>query len=327
MHITIRRYDISDEMKWEEFIQTSNNGTLFHRRNFLNYHIEREFIDHSLIFEKKGKIIALLPAAEMHDSNGEKRLHSHPGATFGGLVYTKLNFEEIDFIIQELIKYSKNNGFASIFIIPPSQLYHKIFNESTEYLLHWHGFNGEEIYHSSIIDLSAKENASELVSQRKRRYLKKIEAKAQIELQWDNNIEAFYPILLDNKQRHNSTPTHTQAELKKLMELMPNKFHLLMMYENKTPIGGTFIFMANSTVGIIFYNMINYEYEHIQPASFLILETMKWAKEKNLKYLDFGVSQLPTSDNPLAPSPNLIKFKEQFSARGMLRIAYKKVLQ
>lgn len=327
MHITIRRYDNSDELKWEEFLQNSNNGTLFHRRKFLNYHIEREFIDHSLIFEKKGKIIAVLPAAEVIKSNDKKILHSHPGTTFGGLVYTKLNFEDTDTIIQELIQYSADNGFASIFIIPPSQLYHKIFNESTEYLLHWHGFNRAETYHSSIIDLCAKENVTDLVSQRKRRYLKKIEENTQIELRWDNDIDKFYPILLDNKQRHNSKPTHTKAELKKLMKLMPDKFHLLMMYENKNPIGGTFIFMANSTVGIIFYNMIDYDYEHIQPASFLILETMKWAKKHNLKYLDFGVSQLPQSDNPLAPSPSLIKFKEQFSSRGMLRIAYQKELK
>ena len=62
----------------------------------------------------------------------------------------------------------------------------------------------------------AKENVLDLVSQRKRRYLKKIEKKAQIQLQWDNDIDKFYPILLDNKQRHNSKPTHTLDEAKKV---------------------------------------------------------------------------------------------------------------
>ena len=56
MHITIHRYDNSDELKWENFIQKSNNGTIFQQRKFLNYHIKREFVDHSLIFEKKGKL-------------------------------------------------------------------------------------------------------------------------------------------------------------------------------------------------------------------------------------------------------------------------------
>ena len=36
--------------KWEEFISTSNNGTIFHLRKFLSYHKERTFDDHSFLF-------------------------------------------------------------------------------------------------------------------------------------------------------------------------------------------------------------------------------------------------------------------------------------
>ena len=127
--------------------------------------------------------------------------------------------------------------------------------------------------------------------------------------------------------KHGSEPTHTKAELLKLMNLMPEKFHLLIMYLEEEPIGGTFNFIANSQVGIIFYNMINYAFEKYNPASFQILETIKWAKVNNLKYLDFGVSQLPQAKNPLTPSPSLIQFKEQFSSKGMLRVALRKNLE
>ena len=73
--------------------------------------------------------------------------------------------------------------------------------------------------------------------------------------------------------------------------------------------------------------MINYGFKKFNPAAFQILETMKWAKINNLKYLDFGVSQLPQIDNPLTPSPNLVRFKEQFCSNGMLRIALRKNLK
>ena len=37
MSITVRRFSPSDEMGWDEFLVSSNNGTLFHTRKFLNY--------------------------------------------------------------------------------------------------------------------------------------------------------------------------------------------------------------------------------------------------------------------------------------------------
>ena len=49
MSITVRRFNPSYEMAWDEFVESSNNGTLFHTRKFLNYHPEDRFLDHSLI--------------------------------------------------------------------------------------------------------------------------------------------------------------------------------------------------------------------------------------------------------------------------------------
>ena len=306
-------------------MQSSNNGTIFHYRSFLTYHIDRKFEDHSLFFEKKGKIIAILSAAEV--MNGEKKiLYSHPGATFGGFLYEDLLFEDANNIVSLLTEYCRKTNYTSIFLVQAPQLYNSNNNETLEYALHWQGFTIEETYFSSFIDLTSENEAINLVSSRKRRYLKKKSTNEKLRFEWNGNLDDFYPILCENKKKHGSQPTHSKVELIKLMDLMPEKFHLLMMYKEDKPIGGTFNIIANSQVGIIFYNMINYKFEEFNPASFQILETMKWAKVNNLKYLDFGVSQLPKAENPLSPSPNLIRFKEQFSAKGMLRLAYRKNL-
>ena len=325
MNITIKRYTPIDSQKWDSFVQSSNNGTIFHYRSFLTYHIDRKFEDHALIFEKKGKIIAILSAAEVMD--GEKKiLYSHPGATFGGFVYEDLLFEDANNIVNLLIEYCRKTNYTSIFLVQVPQLYNSNNNETLEYALHWQGFTTEETYFSSFIDLTSENEAINLVSSRKRRYLKKTPTNEKLRFEWNGNLDDFYPILCKNKKKHGSQPTHSKVELIKLMNLMPEKFHLLMMYKEDKPIGGTFNIIANSQVGIIFYNMINYKFEEFNPASFQILETMKWAKVNNLKYLDFGVSQLPKAENPLSPSPNLIRFKEQFSAKGMLRLAHRKTL-
>ena len=66
--------------EWDVFVDNSNNGTIFHLRNFLAYHKKREFKDASIIFSKKNKIKALFSAALLNKT----LLHSHPGASFGG---------------------------------------------------------------------------------------------------------------------------------------------------------------------------------------------------------------------------------------------------
>ena len=51
---------------------------------------------------------------------------------------------------------------------------------------------------------------------------------------------------------------------------------------------------------------------------------MEISKKNNCKFIDFGVSHTPEQKNPLAPKLSLIKFKEQFGARGVIRLVHKK---
>jgi len=49
--------------EWDEFINNSDNGTIFHKRKFFSYHPAGRFSDNSLVITKSNKIIALFPAA------------------------------------------------------------------------------------------------------------------------------------------------------------------------------------------------------------------------------------------------------------------------
>ena len=86
MSIIVKKYNSSYFEVWDNFIDTSNNGTIFNSRKFLNYHINKKFVDHSLIFEKNNEVLAVLSAALVVQKN-ERALISHPGASFGSLVY------------------------------------------------------------------------------------------------------------------------------------------------------------------------------------------------------------------------------------------------
>ena len=66
--------------------------------------------------------------------------------------------------------------------------------------------------------------------------------------------------------------------------------------------------------------------KELQPATLQIIESIKWAQQNKIQYLDFGVSQKSLKKNPIAPSPSLIKFKEQFSSSGFIRKKHIKIL-
>ena len=51
---------------------------------------------------------------------------------------------------------------------------------------------------------------------------------------------------------------------------------------------------------------------------------MKICKKRGSAVVDFGVSHNPERSNPLEPKFSLIQFKEQFGARGIMRLAYQK---
>ena len=138
--------------------------------------------------------------------------------------------------------------YSQIFIIPPSQIFHNKYNDTLLYSLLWNNFEIKETYISSIIDLDRYNEPIKFLNPRKQRYIKKLKNNKDIETKWCNNIDDFYPILCNNKKMHGSSPTHTLEELKKLIEIMPDSFSLLITYHNNIPIGGTFNFIANKSV-------------------------------------------------------------------------------
>ena len=294
---------------WDNYIQKSNNGTIFHLRKFLSYHQTRTFKDCSLMFYEKEKIQAIFSGAIIKDC-----LYSHPGASFGGFVYNDLSFVAFRKMIDLLIEYAHNHKIKEVVIIPPPFIYYTLYNEAMEYCLYYKGFNITEYYISSFVDL--RYDIEGQIHSRKKRYIKKI--KNQMIVKESNDLDLFYPILLDNKARHDTKPTHTLQELKILIDRFPNDIKLLLNYHNNEVIGGSLNFITTNNTCILFYNMMDYKYKDLQPASFQIYKSLKWAKKIGLDYLDIGVSQLYDGDI-MAPHDSLINFKEQFGAKAMIR--------
>jgi hypothetical protein len=308
--LEIIKYDANKhEILWDSFVLKSNNGTIFHSRKFLSYHKERSFQDCSFLFQNKNNVEALFTGAIIDDV-----LYSHPGSSFGGFIYNQLSFEFGSKIVELLLEFAQQNNLKEIVIVPTPFIYYNQYNEVMEYCLYIKGFNVIEYYISSFVNLES--NLLDQLHNRKKRYIKKMEGKIEIKLSKD--LDAFYPILVNNKLKHKTKPTHTLEELKILMQQFPDEIKLLLSYQNNKIIGGALNFITNKNSCILFYNMIDYKYQNLQVASLQIYASLKWAQENNLKFLDIGVSQL-YEGNKIIPHESLINFKEQFGAKAMIR--------
>ena len=327
--IEIVKYKNNMSNEWDLFIDNSINGTLFHRRSFLSYHIDRQFKDSSFIFKKRGQIISVFPAAIV-DECGKRVLFSHPGASFGGPIINDASLSEILEILDLIETYCKKFGIEKMRIIPTPQIYQKKSNESILYALHWKKYKTYEQYYSSVIPI--KKNISDhlnLINKNKSRakdYYSNIVSSNGLSMSWNNSFDKFYPILEKNKKRHNSKPTHSLDELYKLYDLFPDQINLLLIERGQDVIGGSLLFTANKRVAIIFYNMIDYRFVSLQIASIQVIESIGWAHKNNCRFLDFGISHQPDHANPLTPKMSLIKFKEEFGSTGSLRLVFNKNL-
>ncbi|MAV65374.1 MAG: hypothetical protein CMG00_09315 [Candidatus Marinimicrobia bacterium] len=316
--------------EWDYFIDQSKNGTIFHYRDFLSYHIDREFIDSSVIFKKRGETIAVFPSAIKNELN-KKILFSHPGASFGGVVMKKtISLGDILEILNSIENYALEKGAEELTIIPTPLIYNKNNDESLLYALKWRNYLEKEQYYSSIIPINNNlEKQCQLICKNNGRsfdYYDKIIQNNNLKICWSNKFEDFYPILEKDKQKYSSKPTHSINELVKLKKLFPKKIKLLSVYKGTQTIGGSVIFITNSKTAVIFYNSINYDYADLQIATIQIIELIKWAHLDNIKYLDFGVSHKAETATPLAPKMSLIKFKENFNSFGTMRFVYNKKL-
>ena len=88
--IKVKKLLKSNFAAWDTFVLRANNGTIFHLRDFLNYHPKNRFKDFSLEFHKNNNLLSVIPAAVVLKNN-KKLFVSHPGASFASFV-TKEDF-------------------------------------------------------------------------------------------------------------------------------------------------------------------------------------------------------------------------------------------
>lgn len=313
MPIEIVPYTEEWKDKWDEFVLKSNNGTMFHMQQFFAYHKPGKLKFNHLMFLENGELAALLPGSRIGDT-----FESPIGASYGSIVTPDLKFNKAMELVTALLDYAKKEGIKEIELTSAPRVYEKWQNENLDFALLWQGFSYKLHYISSAIKLDPNQEILPRFQATIRRNIRK-SFKEGVRVEVNEKYDEFYPILLDNKARHNVKPTHSLEDLYKLKELMPDRLKLFMVYHEDKPIGGSLMFYPNETVALCFYNMLLYDYEKYKPIQRVMYEVVKDATEQGYKYVDIGVSQDTSADNPMTPAMSLIEFKEKFDAKTVMR--------
>lgn len=318
MALQVVRYNEEWKKRWDDFVLKSNNGTMFHLQQFLGYHENGKFPWHHLLFMDKKEIVAVLPAAAMGQT-----LESPIGASYGSFVTRDLDFTSALALVDTFSDYCRDQGFERALLTPPPFIYQKTISQNIDYAFAYRGFTFDKHYISHAIQLG-DENFVAKFQNTARRYVHKYLREHTLRVEISEDYEAFYPILLKNKQRHGVKPTHTLEELLQLKKLLPYQLTLFLVYKGSKPIAGSLMFDCNSQVALCFYNMLLYEYEQFNPIHAVMYEVVKWATERGRTWVDIGVSQDTHAENQMTPAMNLIRFKEKFNAHGILRSTFYK---
>lgn len=322
MPIEARHFSPEIERQWDDFVERSDNGTLFHLRKFLNYHPPEQFTDASLVFLRKDRMCAVFPAA-VCDYNGERVLFSHRGASYGGIVFSETTGLQETFKMVNIInRHAEELQCDRIIITQTPAYYYARYSSYVDFALKSLGFTYRFRELSSVISLNQPaeaiyRNFPDVV----KRAIRKAE-KSGLRIYTSLDIKSYYEILKNNlEMRHNVSPTHTLDELERLFAIFPDRIKLYAAELKGEMIGGIVTFACNARVNLAFYIAHNHEFQNIRPVDLIIWHLIQESIRQGYLYLDFGIFTLR-----MEPNWGLCRFKEKFGALGIFRDTFERRL-
>ncbi|MDD3966459.1 MAG: GNAT family N-acetyltransferase [Candidatus Neomarinimicrobiota bacterium] len=311
----ILRFDAEKHGFWDAFVRSANNGTLFHERQFLNYHPAGRFIDHSLVFMDGKLPVGLFPAVE-DTREGRRILHSHRGSSYGGIVQPPNQGVEKNFrMLRSLNRYAEEQGFDRIVMTLPPDIYNRQLNNYLEFACFRHGYAYLKREISSVLALEDNIDGNIAKFKSSNRTAFRRGEKMGVHVRISEDFAAFYAILKNNlKIRHGVSPTHSLQELIDLKKRYPERIRLYGAYLNDTMIAGIVMFDANSRVTLAFYISHNEDFQEYRGVNVLFKEVIADSILRGFSYLDYGIFTVD-----MEPNFGLARFKESFGAGGVFR--------
>lgn len=300
---------------WDCFVENSINGTLFHKRKFLNYHQDKFFNKEQFkVITKGDDVIAQFCYLRDIDTAGRTVALSPYGASLGGIILKKIpSYLQSKNIVSTLIKHlnDENIDYCRITLPPsicsalPLDVFMFSFLES--------GFKISNMDISSVVNLSI-DAVEYSISSRARNNFRQARKKSDIIIKHRSHITDFMETLEETYAQHGVDPTHSYEDLLYLTKNLSEDIFVDVAYFQGKPAAGICYFKLNDRVLSSFYlTQTKYGREN-HCLTLLIVEGLKRAKEQNYKWFDFGTSSIN-----MKARENIFLFKESFSLLGVFR--------
>lgn len=283
----IRKYSKEKEEKWNEFVENSRNSTFLFNRDYMDYHSDR-ITDCSLMAYRAGKLKAVLPA-----NISGRTLCSHQGLTYGGWVLAPegLDTGEIFELWKTWLGWCEENGIEQIDYKPLPYIYAERPSEEDRYMLYLCGAKPIAANIATVIDLESNPGMDKL----QRRHLKKAGEQfyvIAITGKEEQGYAEFYAMLSEClRQRHEATPVHTAAELRRLMEKHPENIRVFCSCneEKEQIMAGVCIYETGMTAHCQ-YIATTEEGRALNALTPLFATLIDYYEEEGFRYFDFGTS-------------------------------------
>lgn len=304
--IEVVKYSRTKEKEWDTFVQQAKNGHFIFLRSYMDYHSHR-FLDESLLFYRKQKLIALLPAHR----EGEI-LATHLGLTFGGILSdATMSFSTMREVFATLQSYLSENKIYCLVYKAIPVCYHQIPAS-------------EDV--AVLTQLGAEMTARDLVGVVNLlspvKYYKGVKwaiqkaKKAGVTIEVISKYAEFMQIMADvMANKYGLQTAHSAVEIQKLAVSFPNNIELYGVYKDGTLLGGTVLYLSGQVVHAQYLG-ISPEGKRLQLGPYLL--DYIFQKYKGIKkYFSFGTSQDGEYINE-----GLYYFKESMGARAVLQEQY-----
>lgn len=316
--ITVESFSDTLKSEWDQFIEEEAiNSTFLHSRKFYDHNALNGPEDSSLVFYKRNKIIAVFPAI-LYVRDDQRILHSHPRATYGGIVVCKaVNVEIALQLVELIICFAKQKKVTQIIVRNPFRIFHTHLCDETDYALWFYGFEIESREIEIVIPIFG--NIADLKSQYHSTTARNIKkALKSVNVVVSNDFKEYWLVLERCLlQRHSKHPVHNYDSIMKLREnLSEEKVILFGAYYDHKLIAGIVVFYLVQWVLHAQYIASDFEFQHLNPVHAIIDYIIDWGNNRGIKYFNLGMAN---EDQGHKINANLFRFKESFGGRGVLR--------
>jgi len=317
-NIKITGYTPAMFQQWQQFVEGSNDGTLFTRLDFLMYHGDR-FLDHEhhVVWLNGETLFGIMPMAVFEEE--ERRVACSPyGGSYGGPAFLRpMSYSHSRQVVAALLDYLTQQRVGRCVLTLPIACCSVRYSDTFRLALIEHGFRCTNREASSVVFLGGAEAVADGFTSSARNHGRRAR-RAGVITKHRGALEDFWTVLEKTwLGKHGVQPTHTLTEFTWLCDRLPDWVFADVAYLEGKPIAGIGHFVINRRVVNSFYLCQNPEQESAGALSLLVEESLERARAEGFLWFDFGPSSLK-----MRGRESVFRFKEGFGAIGMFRDTY-----